>query len=64
MADINITSASVEDIPQLVKLLDQLFTIEKDFRPDRERQVRGLLLLIARPEQGIIKVAPTQKGMG
>lgn len=62
MTDIHIATASVEDILQLVKLLDQLFTIEKDFRPDRERQVRGLLLLISQPEQGIIKVARNAEG--
>lgn len=62
LTDIHIASASVEDIPQLVKLLDQLFSIEKDFQPDRERQVRGLLLLISRPQQGIINVARNAEG--
>jgi ribosomal protein S18 acetylase RimI-like enzyme len=57
-----ITPATIADIPQLVELLSQLFSIEKDFQPDRERQVRGLHLLISEPERGIIMVARNEEG--
>lgn len=62
MAGFEIATASLEDIPQLVELLDQLFSIEKDFHPDRERQERGLSLLIAQPERGVIKIARDAEG--
>ena len=62
MAHTVITPATIADIPQLVELLNQLFSIEKDFQPDRERQVRGLHLLISEPERGIIMVARNVEG--
>lgn len=62
MSAIEISAASPEDIPQLVELLNQLFSIEKDFCPDRERQVLGLSLLISQPEQGIIKIVRNAGG--
>lgn len=62
MSAIEIATASMRDIPQLVELLGQLFSIEKDFRPDHERQVRGLSLLIAQPEHATIKVARDGNG--
>ena len=38
--------ACTDDIPQLIDLLGQLFSIEKDFITDAVRQRRGLLLLL------------------
>ena len=35
-----------DDIPRLVQLLGQLFSIESDFAPDPERQARGLARLL------------------
>lgn len=37
-----IDAAREEDIPALVDLLGTLFSIEQDFKPDPERQKRGL----------------------
>jgi GNAT superfamily N-acetyltransferase len=37
------------DIPRMADLLGELFSIESDFQPDRERQERGLNLLLAAP---------------
>ena len=36
----------MEDLERLVGLLDLLFTIEADFRPDPARQQQGLALLL------------------
>ncbi|MCU7845131.1 MAG: GNAT family N-acetyltransferase [Candidatus Thiodiazotropha sp. (ex Monitilora ramsayi)] len=45
----NIRQATATDIDAMSLLLDQLFTIEQDFSPDREKQRRGLQLLIDSP---------------
>jgi GNAT superfamily N-acetyltransferase len=41
-----IRQARVDDIPHLCDLLAELFLIESDFSPDREKQAQGLNLLI------------------
>jgi len=42
-----IRDAVAQDIPAMVELLSQLFSIEQDFVPDGEKQGRGLALLLA-----------------
>jgi ribosomal protein S18 acetylase RimI-like enzyme len=42
-----IRDAVAADIPAMVELLAQLFSIEQDFVPDAEKQGRGLALLLA-----------------
>lgn len=54
---IRIEAAQPGDIDTLIGLLDKLFSIEQDFRPDHVAQRRGLELLMARPEHGRIFVA-------
>lgn len=44
--DITIRHAQTEDIPRMCDLLVELFSIESDFVPDREKQARGLSLLL------------------
>ncbi len=41
-----IEPANLDDVPQLAELLHLLFTQEADFQPDRNKQMRGLRLLI------------------
>jgi len=55
-----INDAQVKDIPYLVRLLNQLFSIEQDFAPDSERQEAGLKLLVQNANNANIKVARTQ----
>ena len=43
---ITIRTAKPSDIPQLVELLKELFTIEADFEFDQEKQACGLTLLL------------------
>ena len=52
MSATQIRAATAADIPQLCDLLAILFTQETDFRPDPEKQSRGLGLIIADPEIG------------
>ncbi len=47
--DITIRPARPEDIPRMCDLLDELFSIESDFVPEREKQVHGLTALIMDP---------------
>jgi GNAT superfamily N-acetyltransferase len=52
-----IQRATGADILQLVELLNILFTQEADFRPDGEKQLRGLRMILDFPERGRIFVA-------
>lgn len=45
------------DIPALVRLLGELFSIERDFRPDPERQRRGLALMLEAGAGRVVLVA-------
>lgn len=50
--NIDIGFATADDLPQLVDLLAELFTLESDFRPERDRQLRGLRLILNHPALG------------
>ena len=54
---IDIAPATAADIPALIGLLNILFSIEQDFRPDAEAQRRGLELLLARPYAACVMAA-------
>ncbi len=45
--DLTVRPARVSHIPGMCNLLRELFTIESDFFPDREKQSRGLELLVS-----------------
>ena len=51
-----IEQATLEDLPQLVDLLHELFTFEGDFVPNRGKQMRGLRLILEQPNRGRIFV--------
>lgn len=55
--EFSFTDANLDDIPALVDLLAALFSIEADFKPDSEKQIQGLRLLINSPATGVIKIA-------
>jgi GNAT superfamily N-acetyltransferase len=44
--------ATAEELPQLADLLAELFTLESDFLPDRDKQLRGLQLILDNPQLG------------
>jgi len=54
--------ATESDIPDLVNLLTELFSIEKDFSPDLIKQKIGLELLIKNNETGTIQIAKNSRG--
>ena len=49
---IEIEFANADDLPQLADLLAELFALESDFCPDRDRQLRGLRLVLENPALG------------
>ena len=57
MVGICIEGAQIGDVDALICLLNTLFSIEQDFRPNPVAQQRGLELLLARPVHGQIFVA-------
>ena len=56
-----IERARADDIPALVALLGELFSIEQDFQPYPERQARGLAGVLA-SANGCIMVARSLQG--
>ncbi len=57
-----VIEARNEDMPTLIRLLDELFSIEKDFFFDPEAQKRGIELLI-RSADDCIFVAEIDKNV-
>jgi GNAT superfamily N-acetyltransferase len=49
---ISINFATADDLPQLADLLAELFTLESDFHPERDKQLRGLRLILDEPALG------------
>jgi len=56
MTEIRIDTAVHADLPVLVDLLGELFTLERDFEPDAARQSRALRLIMDNPTHGRIFV--------
>lgn len=44
--------ATENDLPAMADLLHELFTLESDFRPEREKQIAGLKLILDTPAIG------------
>jgi GNAT superfamily N-acetyltransferase len=51
-----IEPATAEDLDDLSNLLGELFSQEEDFRPDKEKQLRGLRLIFEQPNRGRVFV--------
>ena len=56
MSDVVIEPATAEDLDDLSNLLGELFSQEEDFRPDKEKQLRGLRLIFEQPNRGRVFV--------
>lgn len=54
---VDITIATLDDLPALCSLLNALFTQEAEFQPDEAAQRRGLTRIITQPDVGLIVVA-------
>jgi GNAT superfamily N-acetyltransferase len=56
MPDLRIEPATLDDLVELTELLHDLFSQEPDFQPNREKQIRGLRLILEQPSRGRIFV--------
>ncbi len=54
--NLRVESATLDDLPELADLLFDLFSEEADFTPDRDKQLRGLRLILEQPSRGRIFV--------
>jgi GNAT superfamily N-acetyltransferase len=54
--NLHIEPATLDDLAELSELLYDLFSQERDFTPDREKQIRGLRLILEQPNRGRIFV--------
>ena len=59
MTDVRIDFATTADLPAMADLLAELFSLESDFHPERDRQLRGLQLILDTPEIGRLFVLRT-----
>lgn len=50
--NVAIDFATEADLPAMADLLHELFTLESDFQPEREKQLRGLRLILDTPAIG------------
>ena len=55
-ANVIIEPATEADLDELSEMLGDLFTQEGDFRPDKEKQLRGLRLIFEQPSRGRVFV--------
>lgn len=53
---LRVEPATLDDLPELTELLFELFSQEGDFIPNREKEMRGLRLLLEQPSRGRIFV--------
>src|SRR5467141_4951154 len=54
--NVAIEPATEADLDELSKLLGELFAQEGDFRPDKDKQLRGLRLIFEQPSRGRVFV--------
>lgn len=52
MTDTAIDFATAADLPAMADLLHELFSLEADFKPERDKQLAGLRLILATPALG------------
>lgn len=55
-AKVVIEPATEADLDELSELLGELFSEEKDFRPNKQKQLRGLRLIFEEPNRGRVFV--------
>jgi len=54
--NVRVEPATIEDLPELVQLVEELMSLQGDFMPDREAHERGLALILEQPNRGRIFV--------
>lgn len=54
--DARVEPATIEDLPELVQLVEDLMDLQKDFNPNRAAHEHGLSLILEQPNRGRIFV--------
>jgi len=60
---VTIEAATEADLDELSDLLGELFSEESDFRPNKEKQLRGLRLIFEQPNRGRVFVLRRDKAI-
>ena len=63
---VEISFATAADLPYLADLLAELFTLESDFQPERDKQMNGLRLILDNPSLGrlfVLRIGGKVAGM-
>jgi GNAT superfamily N-acetyltransferase len=63
---VKISFATPDDLPHLADLLAELFTLESDFQPERDKQINGLRLILDNPALGrlfVLRIGAKVAGM-
>lgn len=63
MKDIRIGFATADDLPPMADLLAELFTLEGDFKPERDKQLCALRAILDDPRIGRLFVLRVDGGM-
>ena len=63
MSDVVIEPATEADLDELSVLLGELFRDESDFKPDKNKQLRGLRLIFEEPSRGRVFVLRKDKAI-
>ena len=53
---VRVEPATIEDLPELVRLVEELMVLQDDFVPDRDAHARGLAMILEQPNRGRIFV--------
>ena len=56
LGQVGIVAKTEADLDELSQMLSELFAQEGDFRPDKEKQLRGLRLIFEQPSRGRVFV--------
>lgn len=54
--DVRVEPATIEDLPELVRLVGELMELQDDFTPNPEAHERGVALILEQPNRGRIFV--------
>ncbi len=66
MTEVRIDFAGGSDLPAMADLLSELFSLEADFKPDCDKQLRGLQMILDTPALGqlfVLRVGQEVAGM-
>jgi N-acetylglutamate synthase-like GNAT family acetyltransferase len=60
---VRVHSATIEDLPELVQLVEELMTLQADFTPNKEAHRQGISMILEQPKRGRIIVLRSEGGI-